>query len=242
MSRKHIWINANFTYTDDGFTDSTSYDRLGRAYSRTVNVDGNINSSLYGGAGMPIYKSIIQFRPDVNLSYNRYYNYINDQKNQTTNLIAAGGTRLMFEWDSLEIDLRCGLSYNNPESSVSSVSNTPFSTQSYTASFDWKLKHGFTLSSDISYNINNQPGDGFYDLEYVVWNAELSKSFLKTENLVISMTGNDILNQNISAARQVSANSITDYKTVIISRYFLLKATLRFNNNKTKEEDFKGWH
>lgn len=242
MSRKHVWINANFTYTDDGFTDSTSYDRLGRAYSRTVNVDGNINSSLYAGAGMPIYKSIIQFRPDVNLSYNRYYNYINDLKNQTTNLIAAGGTRLMFEWDSLEIDLRCGLSYNNPVSSVSSVSNTPFSTQTYTASFDWKLKHGFTLSSDVSYNINNQPGDGFYDLEYVVWNAELSKSFLKTENLVISMTGNDILNQNISAARQVSANSITDYKTVIISRYFLLKATLRFNNNKTKEEDFKGWH
>ena len=242
MSRKHIWINANLNYTNDAFTDSTSYDDIGRAYSKSVNVDGNLNSSLIAGAGLPIYKSIIQFRPDINFTYNRYYNFINDRKNQTTNLIASGGARFMFEWDSLDIDLRTRISFNNPESSVSSVSNTPFSTQSYTAQFSWKLRHGFTLASDVTYNINNQPGDGFYDLEYVIWNAEISKSFLKTENLVVSITGNDILNQNISAARQVSANSITDYKTVIISRYFLLKATLRFNNNKTKEEDFKGWH
>jgi hypothetical protein len=242
MSRKHIWISASFNYTDNGFTDSTSYDDIGRAYSKTVNVDGNFFSALYAGAGMPIYKSIIQLRPDASLSYNRFNNFINDRKNETTNLVASGGTRLMFEWDSLDIELRCRLSYNNPKSSVSSISNTPFSTQRYTAKFSWKLKYGFELASDVTYNLNNQPGDGFYDLEYVVWNAEVSKSFLKTENLVVSIIGNDILNQNISAARQVSANSITDYKTVVISRYFLLRATLRFNNNKTREEDFKGWH
>ena len=54
--------------------------------------------------------------------------------------------------------------------------------------------------------------------------------------------GNDILNQNINARREVVGNVITDYRTTIISRYFLLKVTLRFNNRKTKEEDFNGWH
>ena len=33
-----------------------------------------------------------------------------------------------------------------------------------------------------------------------------------------------------------------DNKTKIISRYMLLKLTFKFNNNKTKEEDFHGWH
>jgi hypothetical protein len=54
--------------------------------------------------------------------------------------------------------------------------------------------------------------------------------------------GNDILNQNINARRDVTNNLVTDYRTTIISRYFLLKATFRFNNRKTKEEESNGWH
>jgi hypothetical protein len=65
---------------------------------------------------------------------------------------------------------------------------------------------------------------------------------LATQNLIVSIRGNDLLNQNISAQRTVSGNAVTDYRTTIISRYFLLKVTLRFNNRKAKEDDFKGWH
>ena len=51
-----------------------------------------------------------------------------------------------------------------------------------------------------------------------------------------------ILNQNIIAQRQINGNVITDNRTTIISRYFLLKLTMKFNNNKTKEKDPQGWH
>jgi hypothetical protein len=71
-------------------------------------------------------------------------------------------------------------------------------------------------------------------------NAEISKKFLKTQNLELALKGNDILNQNINARRVINGNIVTDYRTTIISRYFLLKMTLRFNNRKTKEEDFNG--
>ena len=71
---------------------------------------------------------------------------------------------------------------------------------------------------------------------------ELEKKKRDAENLQIAIIGNDILNQNINAARVINGNIITDNRTTIISRYFLLKATLRFNNRKTKEDDFNGWH
>lgn len=242
MSGKHIWLSSSLNFINNGFADSTSYDRIGRAYTKTVNVDGNMYTSLNGGAGFPIYKRIVELRPNINAQYNRYYNYVDSEKNETRNLIAGGGLKLEFEWDSLEIQLAGNWSFNNPESSVNIASNSPYTTQRYKAEFDWTLKHGFKIGTDVTYSINNQPGDGFYDIEYMVWNAEVSKSFLKTQNLRLAVVGNDILNQNIQAARQVNANSITDYKTTIISRYFLLKLTMRFNNNKTKEDDFKGWH
>ena len=73
-------------------------------------------------------------------------------------------------------------------------------------------------------------------------NTELSKAFLKTENLILALNANDILNQNINLIREVNGNVITDNFTTIISRYFLMRLTYKFNNNNTKEDDFKGWH
>jgi hypothetical protein len=46
----------------------------------------------------------------------------------------------------------------------------------------------------------------------------------------------------LNLSRQVNGNIVTDNYTSIISRYFLLKLTYKFNNNKTKEDEFKGWH
>ena len=51
----------------------------------------------------------------------------------------------------------------------------------------------------------------------------------------MSVEANDILNQNISNQRNQNSNQITDTKTTIIKRYFLLKVLFKFNSQKTKE-------
>jgi hypothetical protein len=99
----------------------------------------------------------------------------------------------------------------------------------------------FTIKIDANYSINSQRAAGFNKNIFIV-NAELSKAFFKTENLIITLSGNDLLNQNLNLSRQVNGNIVTDNYTSIISRYFLLKLTYKFNNNKTKEDEFKGWH
>ncbi|NCA20799.1 MAG: hypothetical protein EBS86_06650, partial [Crocinitomicaceae bacterium] len=91
------------------------------------------------------------------------------------------------------------------------------------------------------YTINSRRAVGF-NRNIFVLNAEVSKAFFPTENLILSINANDIFNQNLNLQRQVNGNIITDNYTRIISRYFLLKLTFKFNNNKTKEDDFNGWH
>lgn len=242
FSGQFIWTGLSAVFTDNAFASSTSFNEYGQSESQTVNVDGNMFSNLYAGASFPLYKRIISIRPNANGMYNRYTNVINNENNVTQMLTAGGGLRLNFEWDSLRFEIYNNYNYNNSQSSLSSFSNEPFSNQNYGFDFRWTLPKGFVIATDGRYTINQQPGEGFYDLKFFVWNAEISKSFLSTQNLVISLVGNDMLNQNINAARQVNGNVVTDNRTTIISRYFLLKATLRFNNNKTKQDDLKGWH
>ncbi len=242
MSGRYLWSGAFFNLTDNAFATSTEYDQFGRTISKTVNVDGNLNATLFAGGGYPMFNRKISLRPSINGSFNRYSNIISGQQNVTDNLSLGGSFNIDFDFDSLVFDIGARTSYTSPKSSLSSVSNVPFTNSEFYGGFTWRLPHGFTIESDARYTMNRQEGTGLYDIDFFVWNAEVSKSFLKTNNLVVAIIGKDLLNQNINAQRQVNGNVITNYRTTIISRYFLLKVTLRFNNRKTKEEDFNGWH
>lgn len=242
LSGKYIWSGASYVLTDDAFATKTTFDQFGRTNSMTVNVDGNMSANLWAGGGYPILGRKIEFQPSLTAGFNRFNSFVGELENTTDNYSITPEMDIDIELDSLEIGLKSSYSYNNPKSSLSSVSNTPFSTQNYSMDIRWQLPLGFKFEIEGEYTKNSQPGSGFYDYEFFILNAEFSKKFLKTQNLVVSVKGNDILNQNINAQRTVNGNSITDYRTTIISRYYLLKVTYRFNNRKSREEDFKGMH
>jgi hypothetical protein len=242
MSGKYIWTGGSFNLINNGFGTQTAFDKFGRTTSKTVNVDGNLSANVWVGGGYPIWDRKIEFQPSLQASFNRSKNFVGSLENITDNLRIAPELQIEFIWDSLEITLFGTYAYNNPVSSLSSVSNTPFSTQNYSLDVEWRLPKGFGIEVSGNYTRNDQPGDGFYDTEFFILDAEISKKFLKTQNLKVSIVGNDILNQNINARRDVTNNLVTDYRTTIISRYFLLKATFRFNNRKSKEEEPNGWH
>lgn len=242
LTGKYVWSGGSVSVIQNAFATQTDFDQFGRTIAKTVNVDGNVNANIWAGAGFPILDRKIEFNPSFSGSFNRFNSFVGGEQNTTDNIAINPEMEIEFRWDSLEITLNGSYSYNSPKSSLSTVSSTPFSIQNYSIGVIWRLPKGFTIGTDGDYQINSQPGDGFFNTSWFVLNAELSKKFLPTQNLVVAIVGNDILNQNINAQRTVNGNSITDFRTTIISRYFLLKVTLRFNNRKTKEDDFKGWH
>jgi hypothetical protein len=242
LSGKYFWSGASMNITDNAFASETNFNQYGQTVTKTINVDGNFSANVYAGGGLPILDRVIEFNPSLSGAYNKYKSVVSGAENTTENYVLTPGLDIDFEWDSLEISLTSSYSYNNPVSSLSSASNTPFSTQEYGIGVKWTLPAGFIIKADGNYTKNSQPGAGFYDTEFFILDAEINKKFLKTGNLVVAVIGNDILNQNISASRTVNGNTITDNRTTIISRYFLLKVTYRFNNRKMKEDDFRGMH
>lgn len=242
LTGQYVYAGAYGSITNDAFSSETDYDAFGRTVSKTINVDGNATAFLYSGAGIPILSRKIEFRPELNASYNRFTNIILGEENVTNNYGITPGLNIDFNFfgDSLELGLTSSYSYNNAVSSLNGTT-TPYSIENYGGYAQWRLPNGWGIGTDMTYTRNTQPGDGFFNTDFFVLNAEISKKFLKTQNLMISLVGNDILNQNINARREINGNIVTDYRTTIISRYFLLKATLRFNNRRTKEDDFK-WH
>jgi hypothetical protein len=241
MTGRYIWSGANASLTNNAFANSTTFDNLGRQISKTENVDGNLFANVFAGMGFPILNRKIEFSPNMNASYNKYSNFINTQQNITKNTALSGGIDIELELDSLEITLSQSYSYNKPVSSLSAASSLPYSSQNYGIDFKWTLASHFIIEFDASYAINSQRANG-YNKNLFIINAEIKKGFGSRQNTILSIQANDILNQNLTVQRQLNGNIVTDNFTKIISRYFLMKLVYKFNNNKTKEDDFSGWH
>ncbi|HEX8517849.1 MAG TPA: outer membrane beta-barrel family protein [Bacteroidia bacterium] len=240
LSGKYIWCNGNFSITDNAFANATTYDSIGRTISQTVNVDGNYNANVNIGGGLPVFNRMLQINPNFHTDYNSYSGFINGKKNITETVNMNAEMELTLELDTLEFSFGYNYDYTIPRSTLSTAGNKPYSDQQFSADLTLRLPFKMLLETEVEYNIAGQRAAG-YNINYVLWHASISKAFLKNENFIITLSGNDLLNQNISNKRTVQDNVITDTKTNIISRYFLLRLTYKFNSTKTKDNDEFGW-
>ncbi len=236
LSSRYLWTGVSFSTVNNAITTTVSYDSIGRSISEPLNVNGNYNAYLYGGGQIPLLSRKLTLNPQINAGYRNNISYINREKNITTEASGTFGLDLQLEKEKIQAAIGANYSYNNPVSTLNNQSNKPYSSQQYTGSFKLNLPKNFSLESDGNYTINSRRSNG-YNINYFILNASMNKIFLKKENLIISLVANDILNQNISANRSVDFNVITDTKTTIIRRYFLLKAVWKFNSNKAKEDE-----
>lgn len=236
LEQSYIWASTFLNYTNDAFSNSITYLPDGRTISQAINVDNNINAGFFMGGGIPLFKKKLRLDPRVDVNYSKFNSEINNQSNTTENLGVGGQLDIGVRNDTMEIGFGVSYRYNIPNSSLSIGTNQPYTVQSYSMDVFFELPARFFIESDAKYTINSQRAEGF-NISPFIWNAKLNKRFLKTGNLVASISAYDILNQNVGIRRSIENNVIIDNRNQIIARYFMVGLTLRFNNNKTKVDE-----
>lgn len=236
ISGKYTWFGATYAITDNAFSQRTYYDSIGRSVSQTINVDGNNSGSFYFGTSIPFFSKKLELRPNANGSIANSKTIINNQENRTQDIRTNVGLEISLTFEKLTAGLTAYAEYNQSSSSLNINSTKPYTAQGLTGTIAMDLPKRFRVESDATYTLNGQRSNG-YNINYLVWNASINKTFFKLDNFIVGLYAYDMLNQNISVNRTINSNIISDTKTNIISRYFLLKATFKFNSNKTKEEN-----
>jgi hypothetical protein len=241
LSGFYIYSGMYYTRQKDAFSTSTTYDAFGRTLSQAINVDHSDFGSVWGGAGIPIEK-VKDLRLDINMNgnFSSTENYINLEQNLSRNLGIGSGLDINYNGDSLMLGIGASFDYNAPSNSLSTFSNQPYTNYNFKADVSWTLPHRWFINTDATYTVNTGRTNS-YNLNYVIWNASIQRSFLKTENLLFGIEAYDILNQNISNYRTVNNNVIVDQRSTVIRRYFMAKMTLKFNNNHIKEAEDEMW-
>ena len=230
----NLFMEAN--YELNGIASVVRYDNTtGQQHISYRNVDGNSSVRLFGMSSMPFFSSLLTLNAGLRGMFNHQNSYIVDaatsteQLNKSDNWSVSPSLALSFAKGNLYLRLRGGLSFNTALNSLSSqAKRTAWDYESgLEGSYD--LPFGLKLESDILYQTNQGYGTNYQKNSWL-WNTALSYSFLKNKAATIRLKGYDLLNSETGISREVTALNVTDSRTNVLGRYFMVHFIYRFSS------------
>ena len=232
------FFTSNFNVGTTGNKIVNSIDSLNQAVTITkpVNLDGVFNVNGFSSIGFPIKKlkgSNVNLTSIVN--YNRDVSLVYKQKNITHRWLLTQSLGFNYNKNKFDMGLTAGLTYNNARYTLQENLNTEYFTQTYSADFSYTFKKDIIVSTDFDLLVNSGRADGF-NQTIPMWNAGLSKQFLKNKAAEVKFTVYDILNQNKAITRNIGENYFEDNRTNVIRRFFLLSLTYNINRMPNRNQ------
>jgi hypothetical protein len=231
LTSQSVFLNGGYTFTSNPIVSSLTTDTTGKTVSQYVNINRD-QSSYYLNAyvGRKIEKLDLNAEIGVSLNGNGAYNLSNGEVNFTNSDTYSSQLRFSkYEEKKYEINISFGPNYTVSGSSLQpNINNNGpgFDGDYYVRIF---LPGKFQVSSDGNYQYRGKTETFNTNFYRTLINASVARTFLKDDNLKISASGNDLLNQNVGFSRNTSGNYITQNTYTTIRRYFMLSITYDFS-------------
>ena len=233
---RYFFLRASANFINNDFANSLTYDNSGRSVSQTVNVNGNQNFSLSCNYKHGIPKHFLFLLGGLDVSHSYSKNLINGLQYSTIQSTVTPNLGLSYATDTVTVSLNGSMSYNKPAGTSLMIKQNPYFSYANTMDISWNVpKYNFLLTSSVSQQITTGRANGF-NINRTIWNASISKYVLKNKRLNIGMEAYDLLNQNLQIQRTITSNQISDIRNTIITRYFLLRLSYRFDPPNTPQE------
>jgi hypothetical protein len=161
-------------------------------------------------------------------SYRNANGFSNGEKNQNKQLSLSENAGIDYRSDLFDVGLNGSISYSKTRNSLQSQNNLETFNYKIGGTTTLYLPYNFKIESDINYSTNSGYASG-YDQKEVLWNAALSKTFLKGNQGTLRLKIYDILQDrsNISYSANATATTYSEYNT--LNSYFMLHFIYRFS-------------
>lgn len=144
---------------------------------------------------------------------------------------------MQFNYD-VSKDLKIGLTLSGTldrvSSEIHSFDSYTVGNYAYGGNIVWSIPCGFQLATDIRVSVNRGYSDKEMNKTEAVWNARLTKNFLKGR-LQLMLDGFDILGQLSNHRYVLNSQGRIESYTNAIPRYAMLHVAYKFNRNPKKK-------
>jgi len=231
LGGQNIYIRGTFSNTYNAIVNKTSYNESTGVNTTSYTNLGNetpYTYNVYASYGKKISPIDLQVGLNVNTSGSISYSYIDNQLDMGRNHTYSGGLYLYkYVQKKYDFYFSGGPSYTFSTMSLQPLTNNNAAGFNGAGSFDLYLPLKFGAGSNINYTYNAAT-QAFSAEHLTKLNAYIFKTFLKDDKLKISLSANDLLNQNLNFTRGITGNTTTQTNTTGIRRFFMLSVTWDF--------------
>ena len=232
-SQRSLMANLSFSNTINSVASKMQLDRnTGGKITSLVNVNGNWNAQGFLSFNTPFKNKKFTLNTYSNVFYSDAVSFTSttseSQKNITHNLNLSERMTGNYRCDLFDFSLIGGITYSLAKNSLQADNNNETFDYTIGANTNVNLPFNIYFSSDMNYNIKNGYSGSSVKNE-LLWNAQLSKTFLKSNNATLRFKIYDILHQQSNLSRTVSASMIQDIEYNTLGSYFMVHFVYRFN-------------
>lgn len=227
---------VNFSMTRNSISDMVSYDdKTGGRTTQPENINGNWNAR-----GAFMFNTAIDsagvwnINTFTTLAYTNAVGYLSldgktSQKNTTKQTQVGERIAMGYRNNWLEVNLNGTLNYNHARNKLQASSNMNTWQFSYGPSITVTMPWGMSLSTDLSQSSRRGYSDKSMNTNELVWNAQLSQGFLRGKPLTVMIQFYDLLHQQSTLSRALTAMARTDTEYNSINSYAMLHVIYRLN-------------
>ena len=218
-------------YFNNDVVSTSVYDDSGKRTTTYVNISGTYTTSIGGNWNQSIKRDahILRYGLGLNGSYSFDKGFTNAVLYNAKSTAMTPRLYMTYEYgELLSISPSYSLSYNETkyenivrDASSNVVHRINLQTTSYwPANLIFGNDFGYTYNSNISSNFKK---------DFYLWNTSLSYGFFD-KKIYAKVKVYDILNQNQSATRTISATSIRDEENTVLKRYVMFSVSYKIGN------------
>ena len=232
LTDQSIYFSGSYSFTNNQIVNYSKRNALtGIDTSQSINLLNHtpFNYSAYGGISRKILGINTIFY--LNVSRNTSFNYTNGLLNTTkSNYYSAQLSFSKNEQQKYNFYISGGPGYTVGRSSLQPQINNNGYIFNGSGDFTIYIPGKIQVGSNAIYQYQGKTQSFANAYSSTILNSSISKTFLKEDNLKISISGNDLLNQNSGFSRNASNGNITQNTYTTIKRYFLFTVTWDFNH------------
>jgi hypothetical protein len=234
LTERGIWMNASYNFTQNALSSASNIDTTGKRTTQTINVDGNHSFYSYMSYNVKLKKLNMYAGVYANFNLNSTTSVINYQKNTTNdNNYSFGFNIYKSKEKKYDFSIQPSATYTDSRSSINTQTVTKYWTYSIQPNLNIYLPLKFFINADAAINLRPKSTVFTNNFNNTLLNGSIGKKFLKNDALVIKMSANDLLNQNIGFNRNTYSNFISQNTYSTIKRYFMLTAVWNFTKAGT---------
>ncbi len=236
--KRSIVVYANYRHVRNSISNLVRYNaETGGSISRPENINGNWN--LNGGL---TFNTAIDTTAhwnvgtDTRARYNNYVSYAGTVRegspieiNTTRSINVSERLNVSYRNDWLEVTLDGWCNYQHSRNELQPNANLDTWQFNYGGQFLLRLPLGFEVSSNIHERSRRGYNDPSSNTNELLWNGQISKTFLRDKSLIVALNFYDLLGQQSNYERWVNATGRSDTRYNSINSYAMLHVRYRLN-------------